>query len=71
MPNSKQRKKKDGENVGKKIERSREASRERHEREEQEQQGLVMDKGDHIAFKPGSADDRTHQNANRQGGRLG
>jgi len=63
MPNSKQRKKKDGENVGKKIERSKEASRERHEREEHEQQDLTVDKGDIIAYKPGSANDRTQPGA--------
>jgi hypothetical protein len=63
MPNSKDRKKKDGENVGKKIEMRKEAEHERHERKAHEQQGLVTDQGDHIAYKPGSAEDRTRQGA--------
>jgi len=63
MPNSKQRKKKDGENVGKKIERSKEASRERHAREAQEEHSPSTDQGDIMAFKPGSEGDRTQRGA--------
>jgi hypothetical protein len=61
MPNEKDRKKKDGENTGKKNERMREAVRERHEHAHAP--GRSTDQGDIQTYKSGSPNDRTRQGA--------
>ena len=61
MPNEKDRKKKDGQNTGKKNERMRESVRERHEHARAA--GRVTDQGDIQAYKSGSPNDRTRQRA--------
>ena len=61
MPNEKDRKKKDGENTGKKNERMREAVKER--KEHAHAAGRSTDQGDIQTYKPGSAGDRTRQGA--------
>jgi len=61
MPNEKDRKKKDGENTGKKNERMREAVKER--KEQAHAAGRSTDQGDIQNYKPGSAGDRTRQGA--------
>jgi len=61
MPNEKDRKKKDGQNTGKKNERMRESVRERHE--QVRASGRSTDQGDIQAYKSGSASDRTRQGA--------
>jgi hypothetical protein len=61
MPNEKDRKKKDGENTGKKNERMREAVRERHENAHAP--GRSTDQGDIQTYKSGSPSDRTRQGA--------
>jgi|SwirhisoilCB2_FD_contig_51_6541572_length_691_multi_3_in_0_out_0_2 hypothetical protein len=63
MPNSKERKKKDGQNVGKKIERSKEAQEERHRQRETQESSPQTDQGDIMDYKPGTASDRNRQNA--------
>jgi len=59
MPNEKDRKKKDGQNTGKKSERMREAVRERHEHAHAA--GRSTDQGDIQTFKSGAPSDRTRQ----------
>ena len=61
MPNSKDRKKKDGKNVGKTIQARKEAEAERKEHTQPE--APDGDQGDIIAYKPGSAGDRTRTGA--------
>jgi hypothetical protein len=61
MPNSKDRKKKDGKNVGKTIKARKEAEAERKEHAQPE--ALDGDQGDIITYKPGSAGDRTRTGA--------
>jgi len=57
MPNSKDRKKKDGRNVGKTIQARKEAEAERKEHAQRSNAG--NDQGDIMNYKPGSASDRT------------
>jgi len=61
MPNSKERKKKDGQNVGKKIERRKEAEEARHR--QAHESSPQTDQGDIMDYKPGTASDRNRQNA--------
>jgi len=61
MPNSKDRKKKDGQNVGKTIKARKEAEAERKEHAQPDPD--LGDQGDVIAYKPGSSGDRTRVGA--------
>jgi hypothetical protein len=61
MPNSKDRKKKDGKNVGKTIQARKEAETERKEHKQPETP--ARDQGDVLAYKPGTAGDRTRAGA--------
>jgi hypothetical protein len=61
MPNEKDRKKKDGQNTGKKNERMREAVRERKAHAQPPRPST--DQPDIQDFKPGSASDRTRTGA--------
>jgi hypothetical protein len=61
MPNEKDRKKKDGENTGKKNQRMRESVRER--KLHAHPGGEQTDEGDIMEYKSGSASDRTRVGA--------